>query len=92
MGIYLGNLSVEQIEKRAGITLSDEHRDYMKAHRQEAVNNTPIADGEWHCFDIPFMIMTGNQETAEHYRDMLSSYDWSNCKEPLQIGWERSNK
>lgn len=90
MGIYLGNLSVEQIEKRTGITLSDEHRDYMKAHRQEAVNNTPIADGAWHCFDIPFRIVTGNKETAEHYRDMLSTYDWSECKEPLQIGWERS--
>ena len=92
MIIYFGNVSVEQIEKRTGITLSDEHREYMKAHRQETVNGTPIADGEWHCFDMPFMIMTGNQETAERYRDMLSSYDWSNCKETLQIGWERSNK
>ncbi len=90
MIIHLGNLSVEQIEKRTGITLSDEHREYMKAHRQEAVNDTPIADGAWHCFDIPFRIMTGNKETAEHYRDMLSTYDWSECKEPLQIGWERS--
>lgn len=90
MGIYLGNLSVEQIEKRTGITLSKEHRDYMKEHRQEAVNDTPIADGAWHGFDIPFMIMTSNKATAEYYRDMLSSYDWSNCKEALQIGFERS--
>ena len=90
MSIYLGNLSVEQIEKRTGITLSDEHREYMTAHRQAAVNNKPIADGAWHCFDIPFMIMTANKETAEHYRDMLSSYDWSECQEPLQIGWYRS--
>ena len=92
MSIYLGNLSVEQIEERTGITLKDEDREYLKKHRQEAVNDTPLEVGKWHCFDIPFMIMTGNQETAEHYRDMLLSYDWSNCKEPLQIGWERSNK
>lgn len=91
MGIYLGNLSVEQIEKRTGITLSDKHRDYMKANRQEAINNTPLEVGKWHCFDIPFMIMTGNKETAEHYIDMLSTYDWSECKEPLQIGWEWNN-
>ncbi len=90
MGIYLGNLSVEQFEKRTGIILSDEHREYMKAHRQEAVNNTPITDGAWHGFDIPFIIMTGNKATAEFYRDMLSAYDWSECKELLQIGWERS--
>lgn len=89
MYIYLGNLSVEQIEERTGITLSDEHRDYMKAHRQETVNDTPIANEKWHCFDIPFMIMAGNKETAEYYTDMLSTYDWSKCKEPLQIGWER---
>lgn len=89
MGIYLGNLSVKQIEKRTGITLSDENREYMEAHRQNTVNNTPIADGKWHCFDIPFTIMTGNKETAEYYRDMLLAYDWTKCKEPLQIGWEK---
>lgn len=90
MSIYLGNLTVEQIEKRTGITLSDEHREYMTAHRQAAVNDTPIADGAWHCFDIPFILMTANKDTAEHYLDMLSTYDWSECKEPFQIGWERS--
>ena len=46
MGIYLGNLSVEQIEKRAGITLSDEHRDYMKAHRQEYIDSINHILGE----------------------------------------------
>ena len=35
MGIFLGNLSVEQIEKRTGIILSDEHREHMIAHRQK---------------------------------------------------------
>lgn len=44
MNIYLGNLSVEQIEKRTGITLTDEHREYMKKHRQEAVNDTPLEE------------------------------------------------
>ena len=52
MNIYLGNLSVEQIEKRTGITLTDEHREYMKKHRQEAVNDTPLDVGAWHCFVV----------------------------------------
>ena len=89
MIIQLGNLSVEQIEQRTGITLSEEHRKYMNEHRQEAVNNTPLEVGMWHCFDIPFMLMTSNKATAEKYLEMLSSYDWSKCKEALQIGFER---
>lgn len=88
MSIYLGNLSIEQIEKRTGITLTDEDRDYLKKHRQEAVNNTPLEVGKWHCFDIPFMIMASDKATAELYRDMLSAYDWTKCKECLRIGWE----
>lgn len=89
MNIYFGNLSVEQIEKRTGITLMDEHREYMEKHRQEAVNDTPLEVGAWHCFDIPFIVMTSDKTTAEFYRDMLSAYDWTKCKECLQIGWER---
>ena len=89
MSIFLGNLSVEQIEERTGIILTDEHREYMKAHRQEVVYDTPLVDGKWHGFDIPFMLMTSDKKTAEMYRDMLSAYDWSKCKKPLQIGWER---
>lgn len=89
MNIFLGNLSVEQFEKRTGIILTDEHREYMKEHRQEAVNNTPLEVGAWHCFDLPFMLMTSDKATAEFYRDMLSDYDWTKCKECLQIGWER---
>ena len=37
MNIYLGNLSIEDIEKRTGITLTDEHRQYMNEHRQMEV-------------------------------------------------------
>lgn len=33
------------------------------------------------------IVMTSDKTTAEFYRDMLSAYDWSECKEPLQIGW-----
>lgn len=88
MMIYLGNLSVQQIEERTGITLSDTDREYMNANRQEEVNNTALKKGKWHCFDMPFMIMTHDKKTADTYRDMLMEYDWANCREALQIGWE----
>lgn len=86
MNIYFGNLTIEQIEKRTGITLTDEHREYMKAHRQENVS-VPLESGAWHGFDIPFMITASDKETAKVYTDMLSAYDWTKCKEPLKIAW-----
>ena len=86
--IFLGNLSVSQIEKRTGITLSDADREYMIANRQEKINNTPLETGKWHCYVIPFMVMVHDKQTAIVYRDMLSRYDWSKCREALQIGWE----
>lgn len=89
MSIYLGNLSIDDIERRTGIVLNDEHKRYMNEHRQSEVNNTPIKKGFWHCFDIPFMVMTSDKETAKEYVDMFSTYDWSKCKEVLQIGYER---
>lgn len=88
MNIFLGNLSVSQIESRTGITLSDSDREYMNANRQEKVNDTKLETGKWHCFDMPFMIMTHDKQTATAYKDMLMKYDWSKCREALQIGWE----
>lgn len=90
MNIYLGNLSIDDIEKRTGITLTDEHKKYMNEHHQMEVYSTPIKKGFWHGFDMPFMILTGDESTAKEYADMFSAYDWSNCKESLQIGYERN--
>ena len=86
--IFLGNLSVEQIEKRTGITLSEADREFMKSNRQEKINNTPLETGKWHCYDLPFMLMTHDEQTATIYRDMLMRYDWSSCREALRISWE----
>lgn len=85
--IFLGNQTVEQIERRLHITLSEEHKAFLKENRQETVNNTPLKPGAWHCYDIPFMLMTHDMETATKYRDLFSSYDLSKG-EAFQIGWE----
>ena len=90
MSIFLGNLTVEQIENRTGITLSEQDRTVMRDNYQAAVNNTPLEKGKWHCFDLPFMVMVHDKQTAEFYRDMLGKYDWSKCREALQIGWENT--
>ena len=88
MALYLGNLSVEQIERRVGIELTEEDREYMRNNRQERVKNIPLEHGKWHCYDMPFMIMVSDRETAEAYLRMFRKYDFSNCREALRIGYE----
>ena len=86
--IFLGNLSVEQIEKRLGIQLNDSDKMQLEGTRQERVNNMPIEAGKWHCYDLPFMFMTHDIETAKTFRDIFTRYDMTACKETFQIGWE----
>ena len=49
----LGNLSVKDIENRLGIELSEEHRQELNNTHQDKVNDTPLEEGHWHCYDIP---------------------------------------
>jgi len=88
MGIRLGNLSVEQIEKRLGIELSEDDRKLLKDTRQEPVNDVPIEHGKWHCFDLPFLFLTHDKETAEKFLAIFQKFDTSKFKECFQIGWE----
>lgn len=89
MGIMLGNLSVSQIETRLGITFSDEDRETLIKTHQEAVNNTPLADGCWHCFDLPFMVFADTKATAEKLVKLFTKYDPSTFKEAIKLSWER---
>ncbi len=88
MNIMLGNESVSDIERRLGIQLSEEDKDELNRTRQEKINDTPLAEGHWHCFDIPFILVCDTIKTAEKLRDMFLAYDLDS-KEQFQIGWER---
>lgn len=50
--IYLGNLSVKQIEQRYGFEFNDEERSRLEELRHQ---NAEFEDGDigWHMFDIP---------------------------------------
>lgn len=82
MNIYLGNLDIEDIERRAGVEFSQALKDYMKDKKQDEAKN--IAEGKWHCFDIPFVLVCGGMGIAtdiyEHLKPMSGNF-----KEPLQI-------
>lgn len=73
MSIYLGNLSVEQIEEQHEITLSDEDRKWLKEHRQENVS-VPLAKDRWHCFDIPRLILADSDEFRREIYNRLEKY------------------
>ena len=86
MVIMLGNQTPEQIEARLNITLSDEHKNELKESWQQKAED--IENGKWHCFDIPFMLVCGDMETAKKWRDVFMSYDLSKA-ELFQISWQR---
>ena len=82
MSIYLGNLGIDDIEKRVGVNFPQELKDYMMPRKQDKASN--IAPGKWHCFDIPFVLVCGDRETAEKIYEYLSPLA-GDFKEPLQI-------
>ena len=87
MGIFLGNLTVEQLQSRLGIALTDEEVSYFNSNWQQYASG--LKSNEWHCFDIPLFISCGSMNTAVKINDILSKYD--NRKESLQIGIDDKN-
>lgn len=73
--MMLGNLTPDEIEQRLNIKLSSEHKKQLTDTWQPQANN--IAKDKWHCFDIPFCMVCGCQETAEKFRDIFLTYDLS---------------
>lgn len=69
MSIMLGNLSIEDMQKRTGIAFPKELVDYLKPRRQNKASG--IKPGEWHCYDIPFILVCGDMDTVkEIYRHL----------------------
>lgn len=64
MSSYLGNLSVEQIEKRMGIEFPTELKTELVESRQHNADTSRLKPNEWHCFDRPFIMVCGSRELA----------------------------
>ena len=80
--IMLGNLTVNEIEKRTGIDFPDDIREFMnQSHESKA---SKIGYGKWHCFDIPFNIVCWDMETAKKIFNSVKDRA-SECKEVLQF-------
>jgi len=82
MNVMLGNLTVDQIEARAGVVFSSELKSLLNDTHQASANN--VAIGKWHCFDIPFTMVCGGMPLAQRIYDCLK-HEAANFKQPLSI-------
>jgi hypothetical protein len=67
--MMLGNFSVEKMEERLNVQFPQECRDFLNASRQEMAND--IVPGKWHCFDIPFHIVFGDEAMCRKVHEWL---------------------
>ena len=83
MNIYLGNLSIEEMQRRAGVEFPPELVEFMAPRHQPVTAN--VGPGQWHCYDLPFFLECGDMGTAQSIYGHLSALS-NSFKEPLQIG------
>ena len=84
MAIYLGNLTIEQLEKRCGITLTEGQRTTLNALREDKCDSVR-GNNKIHIYDIPFLIECGNREARETIINMILPHA-KKIREPLQVG------
>ena len=82
--IMLGNLTIEQFEKRLGISLTDGEKDTLNDLREMTCDKVD-GNNKIHIYDMPFMIVCGNPDARKTVIDMLTPYA-GDMKVPLQIG------
>lgn len=69
MVIYFGNLTISEIEQKAGVEFPLEFVEFMKDKQHAPADKIPT--GKWHCFDDPFVLVFGDMETAtEAYKHL----------------------
>ena len=82
MRIFLGNLSIEEMESRVGVKFPKGLVEYMSSRKQNNASN--VKPGKWHCFDIPFILICGDRKTADEIYKYLEPLS-EDFQERLQI-------
>ena len=86
--MMLGNFSVSDMERRTGVTFPAELVELMNNSRQENVS-IPLAEGKWHCFDIPFTLLCYDRKLAQDIYDYLKPLS-SDMKGQLEIAIQQN--
>ena len=89
--IYLGNLTIKELENRTGFYFSNEDYHWLEKYRSEDANITYDSE-KFHIFDIPFCIVC-SELICDKVKNILSKYEeQSRSKESLTIyGVKESN-
>ena len=80
--IYLGNLSVKQIEREYSVVFTAEDKQWLEEHYQSEANN--IQSDKWHFFDIPRLMMAGSKEFAWEILNVFQKYSF---KGQFELAW-----
>lgn len=72
--IYLGNLSVEHIEKEYCVSFSEEDKKWLLEHYQDKAED--IEKDKWHFFDIPRIVIVESQEFRKELYSRLIKYEF----------------
>lgn len=72
--IYLGNLSIEQIEKEYCVSFSEEDKKWLLEHHKDKAED--IESDKWHFFNIPRVVITGSQEFRQELYHRLIKYEF----------------
>lgn len=85
MGIYLGNLSVSDLQQTLGIKISDSDKRFLESIRVDKTDKVKYNTGTIHIYDIPLCIMcSGN--IFHKVKSIMEKYaNNSQFLEPLQI-------
>lgn len=80
----LGNLTLKEMEQKAGVTFPQELINILQDTREEM---TASVKGRrvWHCYELPFMLAVGQMQFAEEINGFLQPLS-KDFKSVMQIG------
>ena len=82
--IYLGNLTIKELEYRTGFIFSEEDKKWLEKYRSDEANITYSSE-KFHIFDIPFC-MVCSEIISDKLKNLLQKYEeYYTSKEPFTI-------
>ena len=72
--VYLGSMSIREIEEMHGFSFTDEEREYLKATQHHKAS---FKDGEtgWHMFDLPPFLALSNGSVGNKALSIFSAHN-----------------
>lgn len=88
--VYLGDLSIADIEKEHGFAFTDEEREFLKSTQHHMAH---FEDGEtgWHMFDLPPFLAISKGRVGHRVLDIFMTHN-SDFAFQFQAGYANSTE